>query len=208
MNYSNVIICPVGDQYGTAKSHLHGWLQGYHFGSEEEEENYQTDSLCYKEVSPEIWAMWALNAKSAYVSGATGSFGNHNLWRSELPSHEVSIYGRRSQVKNTAGTEAPATVLSDATEPALYPKVKGLLPFISLPWILGGSFVEAGASPPPVNGPQTPFFNPAYYILDGKFYIAENGITRLEVGMNSMTAYWESSGIEYSINTRILTTFY
>jgi hypothetical protein len=207
MNYSNVIICPVGDTFGTAKSHAHAQYQNY--GYDEDDYDLSGYDFMYKEVTPEVWVRWALNARSLYVSGDTGAFGNHTLWRSEIPVYDISIFGHFAAVKNTSGTEAPATVLSDATEPRIKLKVKGLLPFVALPWILGSRFMPPSTTPP-VNGVQTPFWHPNYYILDGKFYISSAGNGRLEVGMNSMTTYRTNPGstTEYSLNSRILTTFY
>ena len=201
-NYSNTIICPVGKEFSTVKSHAHGALDGSQFDSEEEENYYlKTVNQAHKEVSKEVWVMWAFNARSAYVDGTTGSFGNHTLWRSQVPIAYTSIFG--SSKPNAAGTEAPALHLNDGT---LFPKVKGFIPFIPLPWILGSRFAPP-SNAPPAHGVRNPFFSPSCYILNGKFYIS-GGNNRIEATQNAVTAYSEFSDGIYPITMTLLTTFY
>ena len=195
------IICPVGDKFGTVKSHDHAGLGGFEFPTQEQEDEWvSTHSIIYTEVTHEEWALFAINARSANVTGAVGSFGQHTLWRSSLPGWLP--YTLDTEV----GREASSAFLNTGE---VLRKPKGVLPFVMPPWILAGIGINL---PNPGEGYQTPFLSPECYILDGKFYIgigdSDQLPERVEVSGQTFTYYRTVAGTEVSIDFEITSTFY
>jgi hypothetical protein len=195
------IICPVGDKYGTAKSHALGVLGGYTFATQAEEDAYTAAwSATYIEVTHEEWALFALNARSMNVTGAIGQIGPHTLWRSSLPVWE------RSVADYEVGREASPTHLNTGE---VLSEPKGLLPFVSLPWIFVGTGID---QPNPGSGSASFFFHPACYIFEGRFYIGISGFNqppeRCQVSGQTFTYYRTPAGTEVSVVFEITSTFY
>ena len=195
------IICPVGDKFGTVKSHALAGLGAYEFPTQEQEDefvaNYQG---IYTEVTHEEWALFAINARSANVTGAVGSFGEHTLWRSSLPAWLA--YTLDTEV----GREASPSFFNTGRVTS---KPKGILPFVTSPWVV----VRYGINlPNPGEGYRTPFLSQQCYILDGKFYIGIRGIApsldRVGVSGQTLTYYRIVDGTEHPIVFEITSTFY
>jgi hypothetical protein len=195
------IICPVGDKYGTAKSHALGVLGGVEFATQAEEDAYvAANPATYVEVTHEEWALFALNARSINVTRAIGQIAPHTLWRSSIP---VWLgYPADYEV----GREASPTLLN--TGEVLW-EPKGLLPFRPLPWIFGGYGID---QPNPGSGSASFFVYPACYIFEGRFYLGMSGPTyppeRVQVSGQTFTFYRTLAGTEVSVVYEITSTFY
>ena len=203
---ATILICPVGDTYGTVKSHAHGMLGGYQFATQEEEDEVLADiTPVYVEVSPQEWVLFAINARSANVTGDVGSFGYHTLWRSSRPRAAFDTYGGPDT--NVGKESSPVTVNTGE-----FPRLNdGDLIFNPLPWILAATF-ELDA-PAPETGYPTPFLVPACYILEGKFFIgvwSSGGgpVQRVEVSDRTLSHFRNPYGTELRIDFEITSTFY
>lgn len=199
------LICPVGDIYGTAKSHAHGMLNGYQFATQEEEDDEVAGiTPVYVEVSPEDWVMFAINARSANVTGDTGSFGQHTLWRSSMP---LVAFDGFSIADTEVGKESASMVLNTG---AYHPTRIGLLPFAPLPWIPVRFALDA---PAPESGYPTPFIKPSCYIFGGKFFLGVwypgSGLDqRVELSDRTFSHFRNPYGTELRIDFEITSTFY
>lgn len=166
-NYSNTIICPVGDKFSTVKSHAAGCIQYFYARSQKEEDDYLANAFpIYTEVSKEDWVMFALNARSMNVpSFNEAMLGPHTLWRSSRPD---LYYAVNTYLDEEVGKESPGCLLTTDADFSFYPKG---LHFRPLPWIHAGWGLN---QPNPGSGHRNFLFNPECYILDGKFYIGAN----------------------------------
>ena len=196
------IICPVGDKYGTVKSHALAGLGAYEFPTQEQEDQWvATYPLIHIEVTHEEWALFALNARSANVTVSAGLLGDHTVWRSSVP------YWIPYRLDTEVGREASSTYLNTGGVPRT---PRGVMPFEPLPWIYAGYGLN---QPNPGEGYRTPFLSQQCYILDGKFYIATQRFgqppERLELNGQTLTHYWTVGGQEYDvISHEITSTFY
>lgn len=167
-NYSNTIICPVGKEFSTVKSHAAGCAKYFYVSSQKEEDDYLANALpIYTEVSKEDWVMFALNAKSMNVPSFVGAGlpDKFTLWRSSRPDF---YYATNTYLDEEVGKESPGCLLTTDADFSFYPKG---LHFRPLPWIFAGWGLN---QPNPAAGYRNFLFDPACYILDGKFYIGAN----------------------------------
>ena len=163
-NYSNTIICPVGKEFSTVKSHAHGCVKYFYARSQKEEDDAIANAFpIYTEVSKEDWVMFALNAKSMNVpSFPEAATGPHTLWRASRPDF---YYAANIVLDDEVGKESPGGLIITDSDPSHYPKG---LHFRPLPWLHAGWGLN---QPNPGTGYRNFLFNPECYILDGKFYI-------------------------------------
>ena len=196
------IICPVGDKFGTVKSHELAGYVGWEFPTQAEEDAWVAAyPLIHIEVTHEEWALFALNARSANVPSQLSPLGDHTVWRSSFP--QWIPYSLDTEV----GREASPTYLNTGGVPRA---PRGIMPFRTQPWILAPGGLN---QPNPGEGFETPYGTPQCYILDGKFYIAKQSFgqppERLELNGQTLTHYWTVGGQEYDvISHEITSTFY
>ena len=201
------IICPVGDKFGTVKSHSHGTL-GFYGIDPDDSYLASNDRPVYTEVTHEEWALFALNARSMNATAVFASgLGPFTMWRSSRP--DVSYFETQIPQDEEVGRESSSLYLTVGSIP---PNIAGALHFSPLPWIFAGFGIN---QPNPGIGLRNFYFNPKCYVFEGKFYIGIPGSTyfeseRVTVNGSVFTYYRKSFGIpEISSDVfEITSTFY
>jgi hypothetical protein len=208
------IICPIGDKYGTVKSHAHGVSSTpnsgvANFGGFDPDIDPYATPPIYTEVTREQWALFALNAKSMNVTAiTTAGLSPFTLWRGSRPDasySEVNNGGYDEKV----GIESSPLYLTNGL---LHPNLSGVLHFSPLPWIFAGFGINL---PNPGTGFRNFYFNPECYILNGKFYLGVRGGAEfldqsITVNGNIFTYYRRFSGATEIVSDvfEITSTFY
>ena len=209
------IICPVGDKYGTVKSHAHGvrdatqsGVVGFS-GFDPDEPTSGSHPPIYTEVTHEQWALFALNARSMNATTVfAAGISPFTLWRGSRPDAsygEVNDGGYDQEV----GRESSCLYSTVGNIP---PNIAGVLHFSPPPWIFAGFGTNL---PNPGTGFRNFYINPECYILGGKFYIGVPGDVSsseqsVTVNGNVFTYYRKPSGstTTFSDVFEITSTFY
>ena len=208
------IICPVGDKYGTVKSHAHGVDSGTTSGvvgyvGFDPDVDPTAPTPVYIEVTHEQWALFAINARSMNVTTVfTAGLSSFTLWRGSRPD---ASYGEDNDggYDQEVGRESSCLYSTVGNIP---PNIAGVLHFSPLPWIIARFGINL---PNPGTGFRNFYFNPECYIFEGKFYIGVRGdVSSTEqsvtVDGNVFTYYRKSSGstTTFSDVFEITSTFY
>lgn len=202
------LICPVGDKFGTVKSHAHGTLGFY--GIDPDDSLLATnDRPVYTEVTPQEWALFALNARSMNATTVfQAGLSPFTLWRGSRPN---ASYGEVNDgsFDQEVGRESSCLYSTVGNIP---PNIAGVLHFSPPLWIFAGFGTNL---PNPGTGFRNFYLNPECYILEGKFYIglygdvssSEQSVT---VNGNVFTYYRKPSGstTTFSDVFEITSTFY
>ena len=182
------IICPVGDKYGTVKSHAHG-TSGF-YGIDPDDSSLSPP--VYVEVTHEQWALFAINARSMNATTVfAAGISPFTLWRGSRPT--VSYAETPEFGDEEVGRESSCLY---STVGSIHPNIPNVLHFSPCIWIFAGFGINL---PNPGTGFRNFYINPECYILEGKFYIGVYGdVSSTEqsvtVNGNVFTYYRKPSG--------------